>query len=582
MKHIFLLTIMLLSLLKASEFLMPQEAFQPSAQLKQKEIHLSVNLGENIYLYKDKISVTLEGEGVSIKEILYPQSLKHDGSDVYEKTLLLKVILQKSSSAKELEATRLKFSFQGCSSDGLCYEPQDKVYEFSINTSKLENEKIKKVAVESQELEKNETDTITDTFKNESTFIVLLTFFGFGLLLSMTPCIFPMIPILSSIIVSQGEGMSAKKGFFLSLVYVLSMAFAYTLAGVLAGLFGGNLQAAMQNPYVVISFATVFVGLAFSMFGFFEIGLPSSIQSRISNVSDKASNKGGLLGIAIMGFLSALIVGPCVAPPLAGTLVYIGQTGDAVFGGLALFVMSLGMGMPLLLIGAGAGKFMPRPGGWMNSVSKVFGVVMLAIAIWMLEKIAPASVTMFLWALLFSISAIYLNALEPLGEKRSWNALIKGIGVVLLTIGLSLFIGLLSGSTNIFEPFEKFTQKSTTQIADSKELSFIVVKSLEELNAELAKNKGKKIMLDFAAKWCTSCKELDEITFKDRAVQKKLKEYVLLRADVTENSQAQKELSKAYGVFGPPAIIFINESGAVEKSRTIIGYKTPKEFLSKL
>jgi len=425
----------------------------------------------------------------------------------------------------------------------------------------------------------NETDTIAQSFENESMWAVLLTFFGFGLLLSMTPCIFPMIPILSSIIVSQGEGMSAKRGFILSLVYVLSMAFAYTLAGVLAGLFGSNIQAAMQNPYVVIAFATVFVALAFSMFGFYEIGLPSSLQSKLSKVSDNASNRGGFLGVSIMGFLSALIVGPCVAPPLAGTLVYIGQTGDALFGGLALFVMSLGLGMPLLLIGIGAGKYMPKPGGWMSNVSKVFGVVMLAIAIWMLEKIAPASVTMALWAMLFSVSAVYLGALEPLGDRRSWNALNKGIGIVLLIVGLSLFVGLLSGSTNILKPFEKFTQKSTSVSVAQEELSFRVVRNIDELDNILEVNHGKKIMLDFSAKWCTSCKELEEITFKDATVIAKLKDYVLIRADVTENSAEQKALSKAYGVFGPPAILFFDEAGVLQKKKTIIGYKPPLEFL---
>ena len=584
MKKLLLLLITLTTFLHAADFLMPDEAFHPSAKLENGVVIVDIDLGKDIHLYKDKLTLKLNGNSVSQKALHYPEAIRDGDTFIYEKHVQLLLALQKNAEAKAQENLEVTLSFQGCSSQGLCYEPMSKKYDFTVNTQTLpliQEEGVKKNVVQKKATEATtDTDKITESFKNDNIFIVLLTFFSFGLLLSMTPCIFPMIPILSSIIVSQGEGMSAKKGLFLSLVYVLSMAFAYTLAGVLAGLFGSNLQAAMQNPYVVVAFATVFVALAFSMFGFYEIGLPSSLQSKLSKVSDNASNKGGLLGIAIMGFLSALIVGPCVAPPLAGTLVYIGQTGDALFGGLALFVMSLGMGVPLLLIGAGAGKFMPKPGGWMSSVSKVFGVVMLAIAIWMLEKIMPPQVIMAMWATLFVISAVYLGALEPLGAQKSWNALLKGIGLILLLSGVSLFLGLFSGSTNMLTPFEKFTQKGGIGTTQTQALKFQVVTSLDELNTLLQKNKGKKIMLDFAAKWCTSCKELEEITFKDPAVIKELSNYVLIRADVTENSQEQKELSSAYGVFGPPAIIFFNETGEVLKAKTIIGYKPPQEFLS--
>ena len=570
--------ITLFSFIHASDFLMPDEAFKPSAKVQNDKILLSIKLGPDIHLYKNKLQAKLHSDTLFAKEIQYPPALPSKDGEIYNKDVTLVILLGKKGDAKATEKVDVTLNFQGCSDKGLCYEPQTKNYTLDVNTQTIAalQEKPKSSST------KTDTDSIADSFKNESMFVVLLTFFGFGLLLSMTPCIFPMIPILSSIIVSQGEGMSAKKGFFLSLIYVLAMAFAYTLAGVLAGLFGSNLQAAMQNPYVVISFALVFVALAFSMFGFYEIGLPASIQSKLSRVSDNASNKGGLIGIAIMGFLSALIVGPCVAPPLAGTLVYIGQTGDALFGGLALFVMSLGMGMPLLLIGAGAGKFMPKPGGWMSNVSKVFGVIMLAIAIWMLEKIASATVIMALWATLFITSSVYLGALEPLEKHRGWNALIKAIGVILLLLGSSLFLGLLSGATNYLKPFEKFTQSPALALQGraTQELDFQIVRSLDELNTLLAQNKGKKIMLDFAAKWCTSCKELDEITFQDAKVKEALSSYVLIRADVTENSQEQKELAKAYGVFGPPAIIFFDTDTKVVKNKTIVGYKPPQEFVA--
>jgi len=395
-----------------------------------------------------------------------------------------------------------------------------------------------------------------------------------------------MIPILSSIIVSQGESMSAKRGFFLSLIYVLAMAMAYTLAGVLAGLFGSNIQAALQDPFVLSLFALVFVILAISMFGFFEIGIPHAWQTHISKHSGKAGEQGGVIGVAIMGFLSALIVGPCIAPPLAGALIYIGQSGDALLGGAALFVMSLGMGVPLLIIGTGAGKFMPRPGGWMNIVSKVFGVVMLGIAIWMLSRILPEWVSMLLWAFLLIISSVYMGALERLkGGERSFNALIKGVSIIFLIYGVFLFYGALTGATNPLNPLEKVnTPIPTAQVSSStaSNVTFTKIRSIDELNSELSHAKGKRVLVDFYADWCTSCKELEHVTFKDPDVMRKMGEFVLIQADVTENGEQEKALIQKFGLFGPPAILFFDENGKKIRGKDIIGYKPPEEFLKLL
>ncbi|WP_428738319.1 protein-disulfide reductase DsbD [Sulfurimonas sp.] len=574
MKTLLSLFILLSTLFGSADFLMPDEVFKPSAHLEQDKVVIDIKLAQDIELYKQKIKVKLQDtDSLFIKELVLPQATKTShNQEVYENDVTFSALIGKKESALKNENFTVILSFQGCSNKGLCYEPIFKKYPLSIDTTILGATK---------PVQQTDTDMISSSFENKSMLVVLATFFGFGLLLSMTPCIFPMIPILSSIIVSQKEGMTAKKGFMLSLVYVLAMASAYTIAGVLAGLFGQNLQAAMQNPYVVSGFALIFVALALSMFGFYEIGLPASLQSKISKASDSASNKGGFIGVGIMGFLSALIVGPCVAPPLAGTLIYIGQTGNALFGGLALFVMSLGMGMPLLLIGLGTGKFMPRPGEWMNTVSKIFGVFMLGIAIWILEKIAPANVTMALWATLFVISAIYMGVFEPLGEKKSWNAFTKGLGVISLVFGLSLFVGLFSGSTDMLHPFKNFTQGATSQNTPSEKLNFQVVSSINQLDSVLDQNKGKKIMLDFSAKWCTACKEYDEITFEDKQVINTLKNnYVLVRADLTDNSDQTKALAKKYGVFGPPAVIFVDEKSQVIQQQKIIGYKPPQEFLS--
>jgi len=580
MRYILILVAMYFSLFGlggSGSFLMPEDAFKPSAEVKENKLIVKIELAESIYLYKDKLSISLKDSAIVLGAINYPASVDHGGEQVFTKSIVLDMPLTKNSDADEIVAV---VKYQGCSEKGLCYEPLENEFTLKIDASKLEQASA--VVANETTNSGSETDAITDTFKSGNISLILLTFFGFGLLLVLTPCVFPMIPILSSIIVSQGEGMTARKGFMLSLVYVLAMSMAYTMAGVLAGLFGGNIQASLQNPWVLSAFAAIFVILAISMFGFFEIGLPSSLQSKLSNTSNKAGNKGGFAGVAVMGFLSALIVGPCVAPPLAGALVYIGQTGDAMLGGLALFVMSLGMGAPLLLVGIGAGKFMPRPGGWMTTVSKVFGVIMLAIAIWMLARILPDSISMLLWALLLIISSVYLGVFEALkDDKRSWNALFKGLGVVIFMLGASLLLGLLSGATNPLNPLEKFTSAGvvSTSSVSVKTNSFTKVHSIAELDAVLAKNKGKKIMLDFYADWCTSCKELEHNTFSNADVQNALSSFVLIQADVTKNSADEKALSKKYGVFGPPAILFFDENLEEIKAKKIFGYKPPQEFL---
>ena len=356
------------------------------------------------------------------------------------------------------------------------------------------------------------------------------------------------------------------------------MAVAYTIAGVFAGIFGSNLQAALQNPYVVVSFALVFVALAMSMFGYYELKLPDSFVTKISS---KGQDKGGIVGVAIMGFLSALIVGPCVAAPLAGALVYIGQTGDAMLGGVALFAMSLGMGLPLIIVGTGAGKLMPKPGPWMTLVNGIFGILMLGVAIWMLEKIISPYLSMLLWALLGLGSAIYLGAFDK--ESHLFK---RTIAIALLIYALALGIGALAGSESMSKPlgflYESRTLSSTKEHTSTKELQFQKVETLGELDILLQKYKGKKIMIDFAAQWCTACKELDEKTFSDPKVQEALQDYVLIRADVTKNGKQQKELSKAYGVFGPPVVIFVDENGNIERSKTIVGFVEPDEFLKTL
>jgi len=569
----------IISLLAAGDFLMPDEAFKPYAKVNgNMQIEAGVTIGKDIYLYADKLTVKLlDSDNISIRNIEKPKSVDHYDEQVFVESPQLLVTLNSTDKASTLQKIKIVLSYQGCSEQGLCYEPSEKEYILEIDTSKLSKTTLVEnleVEAEAEIVALSETDAIADTIKSGNVLIILLTFFGFGLLLSLTPCVFPMIPIISGVIISQGEGLSTRKAFALSVVYVLSMAVAYTIAGVLAGLFGANLQAALQTPWVIYSFSAVFVALAFSMFGFYELKLPDSLVAKVSGNSSRS----GFVGVAIMGFLSALIVGPCVAAPLAGALVYIGQTGDALLGGGALFSMSIGMGIPLIVVGVSAGKFMPKPGAWMTMVSAIFGVMMLGVAIWMLEKIVDPSVTMLLYSLLGIGFALYLGVFDKEGHvfKRS-------VSMVMFIYSVALFIGFLGGSSSMTKPlsFLKSTT-STTLNVESKHLKFEVVTSIDELNVVLEKNRGKKIMLDFAADWCTACKELEEVTFSDMTVKEKLSSYVLIRADVTENGEQEKALSKKYGVFGPPALIFFDKELKVMSSKTIVGFIEPKPFVEHL
>ena len=562
MKKIALLLISFLHLFAFNnDFLEPEEAFKPTITQTQERIIFEVTLGKDIYLYNDKLKVVLthpQKTDITSKALI-PTPEHYDGFVVNfgHPSVKVEIALLEIYNVIDGKEFEIEFFFQGCSKAGLCYAPMSE--KFVVGTAKQTN----------LALTENETDIITNTLKDKSFVIVLVTFFGFGLLLSLTPCVFPMIPILSSIIVKAGNNtqMSAKKGFLLSLVYVLAMSLAYTIAGVIAGLFGANLQVILQNPYVLVVFALIFIALAFSMFGYYRIEPPQWLQSKVYKTTTEQKSH-GVVGIAVMGFLSALIVGPCVAPPLAGALVYIGQTGDALLGGLALFIMSLGMGVPLLAIGAGAGKFMPKPGGWMTSVSEIFGILMLAIAIWMVERVIP-NYTLYLWAILLIGTAIYL--------KRYTHLVVKTVMALIFIYGTVCFIGAISGATNVLNPLEKFTQK-TNGVAFENSLNWVYIKNNDELNNAI-QTSTKPVMLDFYASWCVSCKELENITFKDERVQKSLEKFTLVKADVTNNTKEEQELQKRFNVFGPPALIFFDENKQEIKQAQIIGYKNADEFL---
>ncbi len=571
----FLILIFLISTLFGAmpKFLMPEEAFKPHAKLNDvMQIEVEIELGKGIYVYEDKVNFELKNTNIlGIAKIQKPLAIEHEGFSVYLNSPKFLLFLENNGS-NNIENVELFVSYQGCSEDGLCYEPLDISFNLSVDSSKIASE-ISKQTVQSVK-EMSQTDSIANTIGSGNIFMIILTFLGFGLLLALTPCVFPMIPIISGLIISQGEGLTTKRAFFLSVIYVLSMAVAYTIAGVLAGLFGSNLQASLQDPYVIYSFSAIFVALALSMFGLYELKVPDFIVSKVS-----ATHSKGVVGVAIMGFLSALIVGPCVAAPLAGALVYIGQTGDALLGGIALFSMSIGMGLPLIAVGVSAGKFMPRPGAWMTIVTAIFGIIMLGVAIWMLEKVVAEDIIILLYGLLGIGSAVYFGVFDS-----GVAVFRKSVAVVLFIYSFAVFSSFLAGSASMTKPLEflkpQVTALSTQSI--SQEADFMRVTSIQELDALLAKNKGKKIMVDFYADWCTACKELEEKTFSDERVKNKMDEFVLIQADVTQNKQEQKDLSKKYGVFGPPVIIFFDTNSEVIHAKTLVGFMEAKEFLAHL
>jgi len=581
MKKILLLVLFIVSLFaNENDFLEPSEAFKTSITKAEKGLEINIKLDKTIYLYDEFLQVLIMPQNIDItKELEFPKPVTYDGFVVHFDGLKIDVPYSLIEEKIGKESYELQFNYQGCSKAGLCYSPMTKSIKIDngISATKTQKERpTKTIEIETAKVDisANETDTITQTLKDGSIILVLATFFGFGLLLSLTPCIFPMIPILSSIIVQQsnkeGGKMSASKGLFLSIVYVLSMSVAYTIAGVLAGLFGANLQAMLQDPLVITIFAGIFILLAFSMFGYFEIGLPQSWQTKLNKTSENSSKSGGVAGVAVMGFFSALIVGPCVAPPLAGALVYIGQTGDAFLGGATLFVMSIGMGLPLLAIGVGAGKYMPKPGGWMETVTKIFGIVMLAIALWMLERIIPSIAFMFLSSFLLLGTAIYLKVFE--------NILVKLITTIIFIYGVIVFTGAVSGSTNVLDPLENF--KGGASVAKKDKLDWLYVTNIRELE-DVVKKSSKPVMIDFWATWCVSCKEFDNITFKDPKVLEVLSSYQLVKIDVTKNTSNDKELMKKFNLFGPPAMIFY-ENGKERVSQRIIGFKNAEDFLENL
>jgi len=536
------------------------------------------------YLYKDKIKFEITGDQpVQILPYSLPEGKNKideifGPTDVFYHDIDIPLSLNRNEQAQTVSLT---VYYQGCSETfNICYPPTKKVVELALpeySAELTDNMPITSAASQTSDLPLSEQDRLAHSLATDSLFTILLGFFGLGLLLAFTPCVFPMIPILSSIIVGEGKDITTHRAFVLSLVYVLAMSVTYTLAGLLTGLLGANIQTMLQNPWVISSFSALFVLLSLSMFGLYELQLPHGLQHRLHQISHQQSG-GKLAGVALMGLLSGLIVGPCLAPPLAGALIFIGQQGDPILGASALFALSMGMGIPLLVIGTSAGSLLPKAGPWMENIKAVFGVLMLGLAIWLLERIIPGWITLLLWGGLLIISAVYLGALNALTMvSTGWEKLLKGLGLILLVYGSLLIIGSASGSHNLWQPLTGLSSSSNNATYETQGVNFIEIANIAELEQQIAQS-NQLVMLDLYADWCTDCKTMEMTTFKDPAVVAALANATSLQLDMTDNNAEHKALLKQFGIFGPPTILFFDPEGKEYSQYRLVGGLDAEEF----
>lgn len=593
----------------ADDFLDPEQAFKLQAELRDaKTLVLSWTIAKDYHLYRERLSFNATEPGVTLGEPKLPDGIrKFDTTfnkevETYADRLLVELPITKAD-----KVFTLKVGYQGCADAGLCYPPAEQHYRVDTSTpGKLTLQAVDAAAavsaspavaatatttapaVASEPAHKEDDSSLAQrTLQSGSLWRIGMAFLVFGLLLSFTPCVLPMVPILSSIIVGEGN-VSRGRGFMLALAYCLGMALVYTLLGVAAGLAGEGLAGALQKPWVLLTFGALLIGLALSMFDVYQLQLPGGLQSRLSQASGNFSG-GKFLGVFVMGALSALIVGPCVAGPLAGALLYISQTRNVLIGAWALFSMAVGMSVPLLLTGISAGSLLPRAGAWMNQVKKLFGLLLIAVAIWMVSPVFPVKVMMAVWGGFAILCAVFLHVFDALPAGAGLRAYVaKALGISFLFLGLFELIGAASDGKDVLQPLAHLRgTANTAQMADAgsagnhAENKFTRIKSIAELDAALAAT-STPVILDFYADWCVSCKEMERFTFSEPKVSEQLKQVRLLQVDVTANSDMEKALMKRFSLFGPPGIILFDRSGKEVPDSRIIGYLEPERFVQHL
>ena len=569
--------------LGGSEFLPVDEAFKLYVQaVDGNTAEVGFQITPEHYLYKDKISVTTPSDVARTGNLDLPAGeFKVDEFfgevEVFHDDLFVQVpIARATPDAMSLD---LEVGFQGCADAGLCYPPQ--VRTFSVDLPAATAVTTLPAAAPGGGAPVSEQGWLAQVITGSSLATMAGIFFLAGLGLALTPCVLPMIPILSGIIAGEGDNVSPMRGFTLALSYVMGMAIVYTGAGIAAAAVGVQLQAVFNAPWVLAVFAGLFVVLALGMFGLFDLQMPSGIQSRLAAVSGRQKS-GTMVGAFVMGALSSLIVTACVAPPLVAALTVIGQTGDMLRGGAALFAMSIGMGAPLLLVGASAGQLLPKAGSWMVAVKNAFGFMMLGLAIWMLSRVLPETITLALWGLLIFMGGVFLGGLTNLTpESSGTQKLGKGFGLIAVLYGGVMLLGSMAGGHDPLRPLATLTVAGNGVAADAHdELEFVRIKTVADLDRELARasSQGKTAMLDFYADWCVSCKEMEKYTFTDQMVHSALSNTILLQADVTANDAEDQALLKRFGVFGPPTIIFFDDDGAERKGFEVVGYMKAADF----
>lgn len=568
----------------AEDLLEPEKAFRMSARaLDAASVEVHFAIADGYYLYKEKFRFALEGaSGAKLGAPEFPRGVRKKDEffgevETYRKQVAIRLPVEGAADTLKLLVTS-----QGCADIGVCYVPMEskatlKLAAYNAGSPGLTPAPFSVDPQPRFSLSATDLD-VAAMFQSGSLWVVLASFLGFGLLLAFTPCVLPMIPILSGIIVGEGKSLGKLRALLLSVSYVLGMALAYAAAGVAAAYSGSLIAAALQNAWVLGAFALVFVWLALSMFGFHDLQVPAFIHERLHAAHGRLEG-GRIASVAAMGVLSAVIVSPCVAAPLAGALLYISQTRDVLLGGTALFAMALGMGVPLVAVGVSEGALLPKSGAWMKSVKKFFGALLLGVAIWIVSPVLPVMVAMLAWAALLVGSGVFLRAIDPLpADAQGAARLAKAAGIMALVAGTALLVGALAGSRDLLRPLAGLMN---AEAPDAAPVRFIRVASAAALDERL-QAPGRPVMLDFYADWCVSCKEMESFTFSDPRVKAKLGGMLLLQADVTANNEAAKLLLKRFSLFGPPGIIFFDAQGREIRGLRVIGYQNADRFLKTL